>query len=129
MGFSRKDNAKKLLTRHFEQGMAFVMTAPPIGGAVLDSSTAPREAGSISVNNRASLANTHGGGHNKDTIRMTVSTFKKFCMKASYAPSYTASVRYAIRFHICNNGQLYCPVTRADAYIRTRCCTGQLRKS
>ena len=62
LGFSRKDNAKRLLEKFFTINVDYVLkTAPPFGGAVCD---------------------TINGGQNKEQIMITVNTFKKFCLKA-----------------------------------------------
>jgi hypothetical protein len=60
MGFSRKDHAKRLLTKSFSQDIHYTETSLPFRGE--QSAT---------------------GGQNKEIIMMTVNTFKKFCMKAS----------------------------------------------
>jgi hypothetical protein len=54
LGFTRKDNAKRLLVNHFKLDIDYKIMTPPIGGS----------------------------GKNKETILMNVKTFKKFCMKA-----------------------------------------------
>ena len=63
-GFARKDNAKRLLEKHFTENINYCINklAPPIGGA--------------------SFENMHGG-QNKDQIMLNVNTFKKFCLKAN----------------------------------------------
>ena len=62
LGFSRKDNAKRLLEKFFTINVDYVLkSAPPFGGAVCD---------------------TINGGQNKEQIMITVNTFKKFCLKA-----------------------------------------------
>ncbi len=68
-GFTRRDNAKRLLLNHFKIDCDYkifhinldIQVAPPIGGA--------------------SLSKKHGG-QNKENIMLTVNTFKKLCMKA-----------------------------------------------
>lgn len=63
VGFSRKDPAKRLLEKYFTGEVNYKVEnlAPPISGASLES--------------------THGG-QNKETIMLTINTFKKFCLKA-----------------------------------------------
>ena len=63
LGFSRKDNSKRLLEKFFTKDIDYKIekSAPPRRGAVLD---------------------TVNGGQNKEKIMLTVNTFKKFCLKA-----------------------------------------------
>ena len=63
LGFTRKDNAKRLLEKYLIIDIDYKIEelAPPNGGA--------------------SFAPTHGG-YNKETILLTVNTFKKLCLKA-----------------------------------------------
>jgi hypothetical protein len=75
-GFSRKDPAKRLLEKFFSKDIDYkivffnkdetIKPAPPKCGA--GSSTRTRNLG--------------GAGYNKETIVMTINTFKKFCLKA-----------------------------------------------
>lgn len=60
-GFVHVDPAKRLLMKEFKQDVDYQVKsfAPPKGGA-----------------------KSGAGGHNKETIIMTVNTFKKFCLKA-----------------------------------------------
>lgn len=64
-GFSRKDNAKVILIKHFIEDIDYKVEnfAPEISGA-----KNPEE--------------ETRGGYNKEKIALTVNTFKKFCMKA-----------------------------------------------
>lgn len=57
LGFSRKDNCKRLLEKFFKQGIDYKITL------------------------LASEGQLHGG-HNKETILMNIKTFKKMCLKA-----------------------------------------------
>jgi phage anti-repressor protein len=64
VGFSRKDHAKTLLEKHFTNNIDYniTKTASATSGAVLK---------------------TVNGGQNKETIMLTINTFKKFCLKAN----------------------------------------------
>ena len=64
-GFSRKDNAKRILEKHFivDVDYKIEMIAPPIGGA------------KKSPENR--------GGHNKEKLTLNIRTFKKYCLKSN----------------------------------------------
>lgn len=64
VGFSRKDHGKTLLEKYFTKDIDFQV-----------SKLAPATSG-------ASFENIHGG-QNKETILLTVNTFKKFCLKAN----------------------------------------------
>ena len=94
LGFSRKDNAKRLLEKFFTIDIDFkvVKLAPPMGGASFDTingdqkftididtdfkvdKTAPPLGGAV--------FDTINGGQNKEQIMLTINTFKKFCLKA-----------------------------------------------
>jgi hypothetical protein len=64
VGFTRKDNAKTLLLKHFVENKDYTVLLLQLQKQVYE--------GEKSY-----------GGQNKETITMTVNTFKKFCMKAS----------------------------------------------
>jgi hypothetical protein len=68
IGFSRKDNAKSLLIKKFQEKINYIYnnSAPATTGALLK--------GNIDYSSTA---------NNKEIILLNVSTFKKFCMKAS----------------------------------------------
>jgi phage anti-repressor protein len=68
VGFTRKGNAKTLLTKKFKENIDFVY----------DSTSATAEALLISNINKL-----NSSADNKETILLTVNTFKKFCMVAS----------------------------------------------
>ena len=70
MGFTRKDNSKRLLEKFFTIDIDYkvIKAAPLIGGAAFD--------GDIQVKNFG------GAGLNKETIMLNINTFKKFCLKA-----------------------------------------------
>jgi hypothetical protein len=89
-GFSRKDHAKKVLEKHFVEGVDYKVEndAPPIGGAKIDSENktdnfAPAIGGAKSIDeDKGYTKYDPRGGYNKEKITLTVNTFKKFCMKA-----------------------------------------------
>ena len=60
MGFSQKVNAKTLLEKQFIKDSDYKIFAPEGSGAKKESR----------------------GGHNKETIMLTIRTFKLFCLKA-----------------------------------------------
>ena len=66
LGFTRKDNSKRLLEKFFIIDIDYKTQkdAPPKGGAAFSSK------------------NLGGAGLNKETITLTINTFKKFCLKA-----------------------------------------------
>ena len=59
LGFNQKEGAKRVLERYFVIGNDYKTFALPVGGA-----------------------KKGRGGHNKDTILLSVKTFKSFCLKA-----------------------------------------------
>jgi hypothetical protein len=63
LGFTRKDNAKRLLEKFFTKNIDYKVQklAPPIRGASFE---------------------TQYGGQNKENIVLNINTFKKFCLKA-----------------------------------------------
>lgn len=61
LGFSQKYNAKHMLEKHFIIDTEYKIFAPEGSGAKKDAR----------------------GGHNKETIMLTIRTFKLFCLKAS----------------------------------------------
>jgi hypothetical protein len=67
-GFTRRDNARRILDKHFTNDIDYKIFAPQVGGA----NFVPHVGG----------ARDNRGGHNKETILMTINTFKKFCLKA-----------------------------------------------
>ena len=73
LGFTRKDNAKRLLEKFFTIDIDYKL-APPFGGASFEGS------------NKGEIENGINepihGGQNKETILLNVNTFKKFCLKA-----------------------------------------------
>jgi len=67
VGFSRKDPAKTLLEKHFEEYNDYVKAVPLSDGAAFP------------INGK----NLGGAGKNKETIMLTVDCFKNFCILAS----------------------------------------------
>lgn len=65
LGFTRKDNCKSILVLNFKENIHFTIAkkaAPPIPGAGI---------------------NTGGSGYNKESILLTVDTFKELCLKCN----------------------------------------------
>ena len=60
LAFSQKDSAKRLLEKYFTENTDYKIIAPQICGAKKDTR----------------------GGHNKETIMLTINAFKRFCLKA-----------------------------------------------
>lgn len=63
VGFTRKDNAKVVLKKHFIENIHYKCLLLQV--------------------QEQKHHDDNRGGHNKETIMMTVNTFKKFCMKAA----------------------------------------------
>ena len=80
--FSRRDNAKKLLEKHFIQHIDYNKLAPFSEGAILG---APSNCGAAPLLGGAAFSNKNlgGSGLNKENILLTVDCFKNFCMLAS----------------------------------------------
>jgi hypothetical protein len=60
LGFQQKYNAIRMLEKHFKLDIDYKNLAPQVGGAVLK----------------------QNGGHNKQTIMLTIKCFKSLCLKA-----------------------------------------------
>lgn len=72
LGFTRKDNSKRLLEKSFIEKVDYKVERP-----------APPERGAGFLNlNQGQTKNLGGSGLNKETILLSVNTFKKFCLKA-----------------------------------------------
>lgn len=73
IGFSRKDNCKRLLEKNFTIDIDYIIikAAPPAGGAA------------------QAAENLGGAGHNQETILMNTKIFKKLCLKANTKKSDT----------------------------------------
>ena len=105
LGFTRKDNAKRLLEKFFTTDIDYqviIKAAPPIGGAAFEglnegqNEKAFTEIGGAYFEDENKFKNLGGAGLNKETILLNVNTFKKFCLKAGtkkadevHAVSYT----------------------------------------
>ena len=72
LGFKQKYNAKKVLEKNFIIDKDYITLAQPIAGA------------SLKVSNDDNIKNNNEkwGGHNKQTIMLTINCFKKFCLKS-----------------------------------------------
>ena len=72
LGFKQKYNAKKVLEKNFIIDKDYINLAQPIAGA------------SLKVSNDDNIKNNNEkwGGHNKQTIMLTINCFKKFCLKS-----------------------------------------------
>ena len=70
LGFSRKDHGKTVLNKHFVIDVDYQVkkAAPPTSGAAFEYNKEPKNLG--------------GAGLNKESIMLTINTFKKFCLKA-----------------------------------------------
>jgi hypothetical protein len=66
-GFSRKDPSKVVINKHFRLNIDYKVIKAVSG-------IAPEAAGAIKIHTK--------GGENKETILMTINTFKKFCLKS-----------------------------------------------
>jgi len=73
LGFSRKEKCKRLLHQHFIENVDYKVTD--------DIRFEPDEKAASPIG-EASFTNKHGG-HNKETILLTVNTFKKLCLKSN----------------------------------------------
>ena len=80
--FSRRDNAKRILEKHFIQHIDYNKLAPFSEGAILG---APSNCGAAPLLGGAAFSNKNlgGSGLNKENILLTVDCFKNFCMLAS----------------------------------------------
>jgi phage anti-repressor protein len=71
LGFSRKDHAKVVVTKHFIENIDYLIIQKPIEN---EKKIAAPE-GSEAIKNR--------GGLNKETILFNINTFKKLCLKSN----------------------------------------------
>jgi phage anti-repressor protein len=74
LGFTRKDNAKRIMTKNFEEDVHYKIAL-------------------LNLEEQKSHEENRGG-HNKETIMMTVNTFKDFCMLANTEKSKTIRSYY-----------------------------------
>jgi phage anti-repressor protein len=72
LGFSRKEECKRVLTKHFIENIDYKISKTD---HKIETNLAPQIGG-------ASFTNKHGG-HNKESILLTVNTFKKLCLKSN----------------------------------------------
>lgn len=70
LGFTRKEECKRLLTKHFQANENYIIKK------VHEENLALKVGG-------ASLLNPKHGGQNKERILMTITTFKKLCLKSN----------------------------------------------
>jgi regulator of replication initiation timing len=85
IGFTRKDNAKKVLEKNFiiDTDYKVEKSAPQVGGAAFESEYNEKAAPQVGEKGyKKSFCNLGGAGLNKEKITLTVNTFKKFCLKA-----------------------------------------------
>ena len=77
-GFARKDSAKRLLEKNFIENIDYIIknSAPQFGGMLIENIN-------IDVSANHDLKNLGCIGLNKETILLTVNTFKKFCLRAN----------------------------------------------
>lgn len=73
LGFNQKYNSKILLEKHFKLDIDYKNLAPQVGGASLEEESVPETSGAVSAKH---------GGHNKQTILLTIKCFKSLCLKA-----------------------------------------------
>jgi len=77
LGFSTKQNSERVLEKHFKLDIDY-KTAPQVGGA-----TSNDEKLLINLDKQDSTKNIkQNGGHNKQTILLTIKCFKSLCLKA-----------------------------------------------
>lgn len=76
LGFQQKYNAVRMLEKHFKLDIDYKHLAPQLGGAVLNNENLALQFGKASSNEEK------WGGHNKQTILLTIKCFKSLCLKA-----------------------------------------------
>jgi hypothetical protein len=78
LGFQQKYNAMRMLEKHFNLDIDYKNLAPQLGGAVSNN-----EKLLINLDKQYSTKNIkQNGGHNKQTILLTIKCFKSLCLKA-----------------------------------------------
>jgi hypothetical protein len=77
IGFTRKDNAKRLLEKYFIKDIDFKILLLRSEEQDFKNVKNLKESKEVKENSEK-----EHGGHNKEKIMMTVNTFKKFCLKA-----------------------------------------------
>lgn len=76
-GFSRKDPAKRVVEKYFTENVDYKIIFLQSGENKIAEKAAPQVGGAA-----FSTCNLGGAGLNKETVLMTINTFKKFCLKA-----------------------------------------------
>ena len=78
LGFTRKDNGKAVLRKHFTIDIDYqvIKAAPETSGAAFEMEGEP----ALPIGGAGQ--NLGGAGLNKETIMLSVNSFKKFCLKA-----------------------------------------------
>ena len=76
LGFTLKENAKRMLLKHFKEDIDFKNLARQVGEASLEEMKGASQVG------EAILEDQKWGGHNKKTIMLTIKCFKSLCLKA-----------------------------------------------
>jgi len=74
LGFNQKYNAKHMLEQNFMIDIDYKIIAPEHSGA--------KNHNKILLNQKSEQTKQTRGGHNKETIKLTIRTFKLFCLKA-----------------------------------------------
>jgi hypothetical protein len=85
LGFNQKSNCKVLLEKNFEEKKDYRIIAH--AGSVANKSSVNNSkifahAGSVANNSTENKDKNNRGGHNKETILLTVKTFKSMCLKS-----------------------------------------------
>lgn len=85
--FTRKNDAKKILLKHFEENKDYIIKSCsseiPSDLSKPEQSCYAKLRSDISTPEHVEDKRINNGGHNKETIMLNVDTFKEFCMKAS----------------------------------------------
>ena len=79
--FTRRDNAKRILVKHFTEHIDYKNIAPHFGGASLEAHNVKNIL--TYQSGQATNEQKIHGGQNKETILLTVDCFKNFCMIAA----------------------------------------------
>lgn len=74
LGFNQKNNSKILLEKHFKLDIDYINLAPEPSGASLEHHKSAPQLGEV--------VSAKHGGHNKQTILLTIKCFKSLCLKA-----------------------------------------------
>lgn len=76
LGFTLKENAKRMLLKHFKVDIDYKNLARQVGEASLENMNIASQIG------EAVLEDQKWGGHNKKTMMLTIKCFKSLCLKA-----------------------------------------------